>query len=354
MKKLLLPISFLSLLAGTLALAPVQAAHPSRVSEVLATYAPVTAEGAVFDRVVAAGNAFLESLGDDRRAECMFDLDDAERSRWTNVPPGAEEGGVRLGDLNEEQTKRACDLLYAALSKEGYAKTRDIILGDDRLLRNGQARRGFGAENFWLVLFGRPHAREAWGLQLDGHHLALNLAFEGGDMCMTPTFLGAQPSDYQRGGTSIRPMLNELGQAFALVNSLTSDQRAEALVGGKRGQVEYGPGKDGEVPTPQGLSCQSLGEEQRVHLRALLGTYVSLLPEPFAGRRLEQLAAEVDEMHFAWSGPTENPSDVSYRLQSPSLLIEFACQDLGGKPLDHLHAMIRNPLSEYGGSLGGK
>ncbi|MFT5688569.1 MAG: hypothetical protein ACI8PQ_001410, partial [Planctomycetota bacterium] len=36
------------------------------------------------------------------------------------------------------------------------------------------------------------------------------------------------------------------------------------------------------------------------------------------------------------------------------LLIEFACQDLGGKPLDHLHAMIRNPLSEYGASLGGK
>ena len=36
---------------------------------------------------------------------------------------------------------------------------------------------------------------------------------------------------------------------------------------------------------------------------------------------------------------------------SPSLLIEFAYQDLGGNPLNHIHTQYRNPKNDYGSSL---
>ena len=88
---------------------------------------------------------------------------------------------------------------------------------------------------------------------------------------------------------------------------------------------------------------------QRELLLALLEGYVGHLPAADARRRMDQLSGEVDRMRFAWSGPVENPSDISYRLQGPSLLLEYACQDLGGDPLDHLHAMYRDPTNEYGG-----
>ena len=75
------------------------------------------------------------------------------------------------------------------------------------------------------------------------------------------------------------------------------------------------------------------------------------LPEPHATRRMAALEAEIDAMHFAWSGPIAAGSDMSYRVQGPSLIFEFAGQDLGGDPLDHLHAMFRDPTNEYGAAL---
>ena len=56
-------------------------------------------------------------------------------------------------------------------------------------------------------------------------------------------------------------------------------------------------------------------------------------------------------MRFLWNGELEEGSDISYRIQSPSLVIEYACQDLGGDPQQHLHTMYRDPKNEYGGQL---
>lgn len=57
---------------------------------------------------------------------------------------------------------------------------------------------------------------------------------------------------------------------------------------------------------------------------------------------------EFDKTYFAWQGPRKTGSDVSYVIQGPSLLIEFAYQDLGGNPLAHLHTQFRNLKKDYG------
>lgn len=61
--------------------------------------------------------------------------------------------------------------------------------------------------------------------------------------------------------------------------------------------------------------------------------------------------AEIELMKFSWNGNKQPGSDISYTIQSPSLIIEYACRDLGGNPLAHLHSMYRDPSDEYGKQL---
>ncbi|MEM9658185.1 MAG: DUF3500 domain-containing protein, partial [Planctomycetota bacterium] len=92
--------------------------------------------------------------------------------------------------------------------------------------------------------------------------------------------------------------------------------------------------------------------EQKRLLLSLIGRWVNDLPPIQAERRMQQIREELDQMRFGWQGPTEAVSDVSYSIQGPSLIIEYACQSLGGNPLDHLHTMYRDPTNEYGNQLG--
>lgn len=339
----------LLLLGAALAPAPIERTSTSLVSRVLTTYTPQVEGAGKPNAMTSAAAAFLDRLDDERRAEAAFPLASPERANWTNVPPGSEEGGVRLGDCIEAELHAACDLLATVLSAEGYQRVRDILLADDLLLRDGQPRRGFGAENFWLAIFGTPSASKRWALQLDGHHLALNLTIEGDAIGLSPTFLGAQPARFARDGQAgrVEPLAEESALAHAFLLSLSEDQRTRAVVASERRGNQAAAGKDGFVPTPEGLPCTELKDEQRARLTDLLKRSAHILPADQAATRTKSLTAEIQAMHFAWSGPVAHPADMSYRLQGPSLILEFACQDLGGDPLQHLHCMIRNPRAEY-------
>ena len=101
-------------------------------------------------------------------------------------------------------------------------------------------------------------------------------------------------------------------------------------MGDRRRNIVTAAGKDGFVPAPVGLPGKSLNANQRTSLISLLGEYVGDLPEPFAQQRLKELSSEIDKMSFAWWGAAEKGGDFSYRLQGPSIIIEYAGQDLGG------------------------
>ena len=351
MKRFALAALYLVAIVLVLALRTPDGDHPSLVSRILATYTPSAPETDSPGRRAAAAQAFLASLDEQQREQCQLPLDDAERSAWTNVPPFGDQAGVRLGDLGEDALRRACDFLRACTSEQGWSKSRDILLADDRLLDGGRPRPGFGAENFWLVVFGEPSADGRWALQLDGHHLALNLTFAGSRVAMSPTFLGTQPAEFEHLGRKITPLAGEVAAAFALVQSLQGLQREQAVLSATRGRIVAGAGRDGHVPEPDGVAFADLDPAQRAHVTALLESFVGDLPTDAAAHRMEALAGELDHMHFAWSGPLADGSDVSWRLQGPSLILEYACQDLGGDPLAHLHSMYRDPTNEYGAGL---
>lgn len=325
--------------------------YPSLPSQVFSTYTPEPPAERTAETMATAGQAFLASLDDARRAEAALPYDSEEKYAWTNTPPRGPQGGVRLGDLDETQLQRALDLLAIVLSPQGFAKARDIPLADDRLLRNGERRPGFGAEDYWLAVFGTPSATEPWGLQFDGHHLAINLTFHGDAMSMSPTFIGTQPRGFELDGETREPMAEKDAAALALLRLLDDEQRSTAIVGDTRADLVAGAGRDGRIPEPVGVSAKGFDETQREALLDLIELYSGDLPGAHAQKRLEQLATELDQTTFGWWGPTTEGGDSSYRIQGPTLIIEYAGQDLGGNPHDHLHSIYRDPTNEYGAGL---
>jgi hypothetical protein len=329
---------------------PDRTAYVSEASYLLATYSPAS-HGHTAHDMAAAAKAFLDTLDENLYKRAALGLDSPERRQWTNLPARRDAGGVRLGECNPTQMKAFCDLMASLFSQQGYEKMRNIMLADDQLLRGGRARPGFGTENFAVVLFGNPSATEPWAFQLDGHHVGVNVAIHGENLTISPSFIGTQPEAFQIGSQQFRPLAGEIDEAFQLVNSFTQQQRAEAVVSAQRGRIATGPGNDNRVPDPLGVSCATFDEAQKKRMLSLISHWVNDMPPTHAARRMEQIANEMDEMRFAWHGPTEAISDASYTIQGPSLIIEFACQDLGGNPLNHLHTMYRDPTQEYGKQL---
>jgi hypothetical protein len=324
--------------------------YVSDASFIIGSYAPRPSNHSP-RAMSSAANRFLGSLRHDYQKRVAHTLQSAERRDWTNVPARPDAGGLRLGDCKEGQVKAFCNLMAALLGQQGYSKICNIMLADDQLLRGGTPRPGFGTENFAVVIFGEPSETEPWGVQIDGHHVAINLAIHGEQITMSPSFIGTQPEAFQLAMQALRPLSGEIDNAFKLVNSLTEDQLKDAVVSAKRGNLRTGPGHDNEVPAVLGISCEKFTERQKKMLLSLIAEWINDLPPEHARRRMEQLEQEIDALHFAWNGPREAVSDVSYAIQGPSVIIEYACQDLGGKPLDHLHTMYRDPTNEYGGQL---
>ncbi len=318
--------------------------------EVVATHRPEVSERTPAARAAAA-KALLEALTDEQRKQTVFPLESDERTQWTNVPPSGDEGGLRLGDASREVIEKALDLLATSLSEQGYLKTRNILLADDDLLQDqaqADRRGGFGSANYWLLLFGQPSESEPWGLQFDGHHLAINLTMVGEKMSCSPAFIGTQPRAIQLDGKEIIVMENEPAYAFDFVHALSDEQRRDALKDDRRGNLQAGAGRDGFRPDPRGLDCSTLTEEQKEALMKLIAVWVKDLPEGPAAARLSEIEAQLDQTRFAWRGPFEPGSDASYHVYGPGVIIEYAGQDLGGDPAEHLHSIYRNPNNEYG------
>lgn len=301
--------------------------------------------------MVEAAEALLKVLSPEFREQLLLPMDDPERREWTNVPSSKDDGGLRLGDLNREQLAAACAFLSTVMSKEGYLKSRDIMLADDLLLKSEkQAKRrgGFGSANYWIAIFGKPSETEPWGVQWDGHHVAINLTIVGDKVTMSPSFIGTQPHRFLLGDEEIVPMKEETALGYEFINSLTEDQRKVAIQGAKRRQMLAGAGQDGVVPDLTGVSGKDLTIEQRAILMKLIGLWVDDVPAQSAKIRLKEIEAQLDETVFTWNGPFALGSDMSYHLSGPGVVIEYAGQDLGGDPLDHLHSIYRDPSNEYG------
>jgi hypothetical protein len=310
-------------------------------------------------RAVTVANAFLETLEAKQREKALYEFGSAKKPNWSNLPVTmVPRNGVRLGDLSKAQRAKAMDVVAAVLSKDGYQKVVDIMDGDQQLAegRGGRGRGGrgggkgpmFGADQYYLAIFGKPSATGPWMVQFGGHHLGLNVTVIGKHFVLTPTHTGAQPTLFKRDGKDVRPLGLENDTAFKLVNALDEKQRKEAILGERpQGELLLGPGRDGRTIEPQGVKGSALTADQQAMLLDVIGAWVKIVEPDTAAARLAEIKGKLGETYFAWKGPTAKGSAVYFRVQGPTVVIEYAPQ--GGT--DHIHTVIRNPKDDYGAGL---
>jgi len=258
--------------------------------------------------------------------------------------------GIRLADLTAAQRTAVDTLLAAALSRDGYRKVREIMLADGVLGRGQGAGRGggggprFAEDEYFLAFLGTPLVTTPWILQFGGHHLAINLTMAGSQATMAPSLPATQPATYTLEGRTIRPLGNENDKAFALINALDEAQRKQAILPHSVSDLVLGPGQDGRTIQPEGIRASALSAAQQTMLLDLVREWAGIQNDAFAGSRMEEIRTNLPETYLAWSGPTTNGSVAYFRIQGPTLVIEYAPQ----KSVDHIHTIYRDPTNDYG------
>ena len=316
-----------------------------------------TGQGGTVARAVTAANAFLGTLGDSERAKAAFPFDSAQRSNWSNLPSGIyQRNSLRLGDLTTPQRDAAMALMAVVLSREGYQKVVDIMNADEYLKNNsGRGRQGggrgggtmFGLAEYFIAILGTPATTTPWMVQFGGHHLAVNVTIAGGSQVVTPSLPAAQPATYTLNGQSIRPLGDENDKGFALINALDATQQSQAILPSRVTDLVLGAGQDGKVIQPEGLLASAMTPKQQALLLDLAHEWVGILNDEGAAARMAEIRSNLARTYFAWSGPTTNGSVAYYRIQGPTVVIEYAPQ----KSVDHVHTIYRDPTNDYGARL---
>jgi len=304
-------------------------------------------------KVVEAANAILATLNDQQKAALLFPFnDEAQRLRWSNLPSGIfARKGLRMGDLTLPQREAVMNLLKVTLSEQGYQQIEENVAAEEVLNQQSGGRGGrviFGKDEFYVSILGTPSATEPWMWQFGGHHLAINATVVGSRITLGPSLTGGQPMRYEQKGQQIQQMDEEIDAAFQLVNSLNDTQRSKTVLAERFGDMILGPGKDDVRPKPEGLAATDLSEAQLELLRQLISHRVNLLNGEDAEIRMNEISKELGKSFFSWRGPIQKGSPASYRVQGPSFFLEFAPQQMGGSPQNHVHAMYREFDNDYG------
>jgi len=180
------------------------------------------------------------------------------------------------------------------------------------------ARGVLNAHSYNLNLFGTPSPTEPWGWNFYGHHVCLNCLMLGGQMVLTPVFLGAEPNEIDTGPLAgLRSLVDEERLGLALMRALPPELQASARLYERKRDPLMPPGR------------VAMGDE--LHL---------------------------DHTWFCWIGGFEDEvSPFYYRLQGPVLIVEFdhhAGVFLGNPEPErfHIHTLMRTPNgNDYGMDL---
>ena len=343
--------------------------------------------GTATAKTVAAANAFLAMLDDAERAKAAYPFDSPQKTNWSNLPSGAyQRNSLRLGDLAPAKRAAVMALMEAVLSTDGYRKVNEIMNADEVLRgargggpagggpagggpagggpagggqagaragapgRGGGGRGGaaFGLAEYYIALLGAPSTSTPWMIQFGGHHLAINVTIVGRENVITPSLPAAQPARYTLNSQTIRPLGKENDKGFTLIGALNADQRKQAILNYQVSDLVLGPLEDGKSIQPEGILASALNASQQAMLLDLAHEWVGILNDEGAAARMAEIRANLPRTYFAWSGATENGGLAYFRIQGPTVLIEYAPQQ---GSLDHIHTIYRDPTNDYGARL---
>jgi hypothetical protein len=303
---------------------------------------------------IIAAEQLLSTFDD--KSDIQLSFTDEDRTAWNNLPVNEyPRRGVALKNMTDAQRKAVQALLRAGLSDVGYLKINWLFWNDER--RREDRRRAdnptwkyYGHNFFWVTVFGEPSATEPWGWQLEGHHLSVNLTFKDGKVAMTPLFLGVDPAVVPDGPfAGLQVMKVETNAGWALMESMSEEQRAQAVIAGEPfADILTRTGEEPHTTERVGIPYRELTPEQRRLLMEIVEEYAGTFAKAPAAAYLDKVQEAENELYFAWAGPTTPGEAVYYRIQGPDFLIEF--DNRSGQP-NHIHSVWYDLENVFGKAL---
>jgi hypothetical protein len=288
---------------------------------------------------------------------------DAAR-KWSNLPAAmVARNGVKWGDLSSAQKTAARALIATALSTAGNNLHIGLQAADDALVSLYSANSDYGNGNYYIAFLGTPSATGFWVLQLTGHHLTYNIAFNGSVKSATPMFLGVEPKgSFTLNGITYDPMQAQREAVASLGGALAS--YSSALLSGSYPDLLFGAngsgGIDGTYPksyptgtSGRGVAYGSLTAADQEKLKAVIRAYVNTQAGEYADDLLAAYLSDaaLAQTYAAYAGGTTVTSSGNYfRIDGPRVWIEFSVQNGVIVRSDiHYHTIWRDKTGDYGG-----
>lgn len=184
--------------------------------------------------------------------------------------------------------------------------------------------------------------------QFGGHHLAINVTVFGPDLTFSPMLTGGEPLRIDVDDATVYITEKETVAAQAFMDSLNAAQKAAATRGSKDINLVLGPGEFGTSVVPEGIKGSDLNEAQLALLLDVIAARLGFINADDFAAKMEAVTADLDDTYFGWWGPEGELGAAYFRVTGPSVIIEYAPQDMDGDPTDHAHNMYRDPSNDYG------
>ena len=306
-----------------------------------------------------AAEAWLDSLDPGQREDALFSVDSEAWRRWSNIHVYLMRHGAMMEPMTQDQRDLAFGLLREGFSPSGFELARNIMKLNDSIREITGSDEELGEWLYWLSVLGEPSLEEPWGWQFDGHHLNVNCFLVGGQMVMTPMFMGSEPVAVDVGRhAGTRVFQEEESTALNLARTLSAEQRSKAIVSDEvPSGVFTGAFRDNFEMRFEGIKFDDLSSHQQALMFNLIGAYVNRMRSDHARLKMDEIRKHLGQTHFAWMGGADEDSVFYYRVHSPVILIEFDHQsgiflDNDEPSRNHIHTVVRTPNgNDYGKDL---
>jgi len=321
-----------------------------------------TTTSALSIEVYDAAMAFYATLSSAQQTTIQgtWSLDSARR--WSNLPAAmVSRNGLKWGSLSTAQQSAAGAMIKAALGDTGSSLQSGLQAADDYLNLIGGGS-SYGAGNYYIAFLGTPASTGFWILQLTGHHLTWNIAFNGSYKSPTPLFLGVEPkASFTLNGTAYDPMAAQRTAMANLGSALTAYSAAK--LSGTYSDLLFGANGSGSIDascprayasvTTHGVAYSALSAADQALVQSVIRAYVATQATEYAndllGAYLSSDALAQTYAAYAGSGTVTTNGDY-FRIEGPRVWIEFSVQR--GVILSndiHYHTIWRDKFGDYGG-----
>ena len=357
-----------------------------------------------YREVITAIQDFLALLDKEQRAKVILPFDDPYRTRgFCYVLARCKEDnvGLRLSELNAKQKIALNNVLMKSYSSAGYSRAVQTMNREGLLEEMEDAHRDEPNEyrvigspqvpdwtpppfrrssDFYVAIFGEPIAAasllaNSWGIRFEGHHLSLNLTFDGRgvrpQINAMPMFFGSSPMVVPQSPTSEEGEYprwqNQEGQqllhreawlARSFLQSLDTEAIAKGawsalpdvdLLGGTDVPLDAASYLNGEKP---GISVAELTTLQQRLLWDFVYEFWQMQGnrETIDERALKQSLAR---SRVWWYGDRNDEyGELYFRVQGDRYLIELLQSNTFGVVSDdveanHVHASFRDLKNDW-------